>query len=49
MLSIRHYDILEGKGKITKKEANEKAEKEYEKYKEVLKKYNDIRMIRWAS
>ena len=24
-------------------------EEEYEKYKEVLKKYNDIRMIRWAS
>lgn len=33
VLSIRHYDILEGKGKISKKEADEKAEKEYEKYK----------------
>ena len=33
VLSIRHYDILEGKGKISKKEADEKAENEYEKYK----------------
>ncbi len=24
-------------------------EEEYQKYKEVLKKYNDIKMIRWAS
>ena len=28
---------------------NELWEDEYKKYKEVLKKYNDIRMIRWAS
>lgn len=28
---------------------NELWEEEYEKYKEVLKKYNDIRMIRWVS
>ena len=28
---------------------NEWWEDEYKKYKEVLKKYNDIRMIRWAS
>ncbi len=28
---------------------NELCEEDYEKYKEVLKKYNDIRMIRWAS
>ena len=28
---------------------NELWEEEYQKYKEVLKKYNDIRMIRWAS
>ena len=33
VLTIRHYDILEGKGKISKKEADEKAENEYEKYK----------------
>lgn len=33
VLSIRHYDILEGKGRISKKEADQKAEKEYEKYK----------------
>lgn len=33
VLSIRHYDILEDKGKISKKEADQKAEKEYEKYK----------------
>ena len=24
-------------------------DEEYDKYKEVLKKYNDIKMIRWAS
>ena len=24
-------------------------DEEYEKYKEVLKKYNDIKMLRWAS
>ena len=28
---------------------NELWEEEYQKYREVLKKYNDIRMIRWAS
>ena len=28
---------------------NELWEEDYQKYKEVLKKYNDIRMIRWAS
>lgn len=28
---------------------NELWEDEYKKYKEVLKKYNDIRIIRWAS
>ena len=33
VLVLRHYDILEGKGKISKKEAEEKAESEYEKYK----------------
>lgn len=38
VLSIRHYDILEGKGKISKKEAAEKAEKEYEKYKVIQDK-----------
>ena len=38
LLTIRHYDILEGKGKISKKEADEKAEKEYEKYKVIQDK-----------
>ncbi len=33
VLKLRHYDILEGKGKISKKDAYEKAENEYEKYK----------------
>ena len=33
VLTMRHYNILEGKGKISKKEAYEKAEKEYEKYR----------------
>ena len=32
-LRIFHYDILEGKGKISHKQAKEKAESEYEKYK----------------
>ncbi len=33
VLSMRHYDILEDKGKISKKDADKKAEREYEKYK----------------
>ncbi len=33
VLKMRHYDVLEDKGKISKKEADEKAETEYEKYK----------------
>lgn len=33
VLSMRHYDILQNKGKISKKEADKKAESEYEKYK----------------
>lgn len=32
-LRVFHYDILEGKGKISHKKAKEKAESEYEKYK----------------
>lgn len=32
-LKVFHYDILEGKGKISHKQAKEKAESEYEKYK----------------
>lgn len=32
-LRIFHYDILEGKGKVSHKQAKEKAESEYEKYK----------------
>ena len=28
---------------------NELWEDEYQKYKEVLKKYNDIKMVRWVS
>ena len=32
-LRVFHYDVLEGKGKISHKEAKEKAESEYEKYK----------------
>lgn len=32
VLKLRHYDILKGKGKISKKDADKKAEKEYEKY-----------------
>ena len=32
-LRVFHYDVLEGKGKISHKRAKEKAESEYEKYK----------------
>lgn len=32
-LKVFHYDILEGKGKISHKQAKENAESEYEKYK----------------
>ena len=38
VLKLRHYDVLESKGKISKKEADEKAEKEYEKYKVIQDK-----------
>ena len=33
VLKMRHYKILEGKGKISKLEADKKASKEYEKFK----------------
>ena len=32
-LKVFHYEVLEGKGKISHKQAVEKAENEYEKYK----------------
>ncbi len=32
-LRVFHYNVLEGKGKISHKQAKEKAESEYEKYK----------------
>jgi len=32
-LRVFHYDVLEGKGKISHKQAKEKAESEYEKFK----------------
>ena len=32
-LKVFHYDVLESKGKISHKQAKEKAESEYEKYK----------------
>lgn len=38
VLSVRHYEILDGKGKISKKQADEKAENEYEKYKVIQDK-----------
>ena len=38
VLKLRHYDILEGKGKISKKDADKKSEKEYEKYKVIQDK-----------
>ena len=33
VLKMRHYKILEGKGKISKSDADKKASKEYEKFK----------------
>lgn len=38
VLTLRHYNILEGKGKISKKQADDKAESEYEKYKMIQDK-----------
>lgn len=32
-LRVFHYNVLEGKGKISNKQAKEKAESEYEKFK----------------
>lgn len=32
-LKVFHYEVLEGKGKVSHKQAGEKAENEYEKYK----------------
>ena len=37
-LKVFHYEVLEGKEKISHKEAIEKAEKEYEKYRVIQDK-----------
>ena len=37
-LKVFHYEVLEGKGKISHKQAVEKAENEYEKYKVIQDK-----------
>ena len=37
-LKLFHYEVLEGKGKISHKQAIEKAENEYEKYKVIQDK-----------
>ena len=37
-LKVFHYEVLEGKGKISHKQAVEKAENEYEKYKVIQNK-----------
>ncbi len=37
-LKVFHYEVLEGKGRITHKQAVEKAESEYEKYKVIQDK-----------
>ena len=37
-LKVFHYEVLEGKGKISHKQATQKAEKEYEKYKVIQDK-----------
>ena len=38
VLKLRHYDILDNKGKIFKKDAEDKAEAEYNKYKVIQDK-----------
>lgn len=38
VLKIRHYDLLEGNRKISKKVADKKAEAEYEKYQVIQDK-----------
>ncbi len=37
-LKVFHYEVLEGKGKISRKQAVEKAENEYENYKVIQDK-----------
>lgn len=37
-LKVFHYELLEGKGKISHKQATKKAEREYEKYKVIQDK-----------
>ena len=37
-LKVFHYEVLEGKGKISHKQATKKAENEYEKYKVIQDK-----------
>ena len=37
-LKLFHYDVLEGKGKISSLKAKQKAEKEYEKYRVIQDK-----------
>ena len=37
-LKVFHYEVLEGKGKISHKQATQKAENEYEKYKVIQDK-----------
>lgn len=40
ILKLFHYEVLEGKGKISSEKAKQKAENEYEKYKVIQdKKY----------
>ena len=39
-LKVFHYEVLKGKGKISHKQAAEKAKNEYEKYKIIQDKNN---------
>ncbi|BAQ23628.1 virulence protein [Streptococcus troglodytae] len=41
-LSFNEYEILEGKGKISKKQADEKASQEYEKFNRTQKIVSDF-------
>lgn len=45
-LKVFHYEVLEGKGKISHKQAIQKAENEYEKYKVIQdKNYGEYRKV----
>ena len=44
-LRVFHYNVLEGKGKISNKQAKEKAESEYEKFKIIQDNRSEERRV----